>query len=177
MYNFSWLLQLLSLPHGVSFSKCLFIYFYSIVLCVVGQSFQSCFTLVSSRSLVLISQYGFLHPRSGVNSGLTPAPCQLGFPVPYRLLQLIHFRPALEGRVSLLLFHTRLLFMCQTVPASIGFTMLWDFFSSLWPYSPLPVSLGTPIRFHSFPHTNFTFFLDFKDQGLLFPSLQSFYLF
>lgn len=82
--------------------------------------FRAVSLFVSSRSLggfmspsvvlVFISQYGFLHPRSGVNSGLTPPPCQRGFPVPYRLLQVIHFGPALEGRVSVLLFrNTRLL--------------------------------------------------------------------
>lgn len=68
--------------------------------------------------LVFISQYRFLHPRSGVNSGLTPPPCQHGFPVPYRLLQVIHFGPVLEGRVSVLLFKHKTPVMCQAVSAS-----------------------------------------------------------
>lgn len=131
--------------------------------------------LSPSVVLVLISQYGFLHPRSGVNSGLAPAPRQLGFPGPYRLLRLIHFGPALEGRVSALLFHTRLLSMCQTDPASAS--QCSGISSLLCGPTQHPISLGTPIRLHSFPHTSFTFLLDFRGQGLSFPSLQSSYLF
>lgn len=126
-------MQLFRLPHEILFS--FFFFFNSHVLCLWDDPFRAVPLLFLPETwevhefscqptLLLISQFGIPAPQEWCKFSTHTCWCRLRFPILCRFLYSTHPRPAPEGRVSLVPFHTRvspsrLTVIQGTVPVSV----------------------------------------------------------